>query len=91
VVKIEIEVDTLAQLEEVLAVGVDAVLLDNMAPKRCASRWSWSGACAHRGLRPNHAPRLRLARGRDLGVDLNSRSAGDAPRHRTRHRPRSHK
>ncbi len=29
-VKIEIEVDTLAQLEEVLAVGVDVVLLDNM-------------------------------------------------------------
>ena len=31
-VKIEVEVDTLAQLEEALAVGVDAVLLDNMAP-----------------------------------------------------------
>jgi nicotinate-nucleotide pyrophosphorylase (carboxylating) len=31
-VKIEIEVDTLAQLEEVLAIGVDAVLLDNMSP-----------------------------------------------------------
>jgi nicotinate-nucleotide pyrophosphorylase (carboxylating) len=30
-VKIEIEVDTLAQLEEVLTVGVDAVLLDNMS------------------------------------------------------------
>ncbi|WP_034999633.1 carboxylating nicotinate-nucleotide diphosphorylase [Beijerinckia mobilis] len=30
-VKIEIEVDTLTQLEEVLAEGVDAVLLDNMA------------------------------------------------------------
>lgn len=29
-VKIEIEVDTLAQLEQVLALGVDAVLLDNM-------------------------------------------------------------
>jgi nicotinate-nucleotide pyrophosphorylase (carboxylating) len=29
---IEIEVDTLSQLEEALAVGVDAVLLDNMAP-----------------------------------------------------------
>jgi nicotinate-nucleotide pyrophosphorylase (carboxylating) len=29
-VKIEAEVDTLAQLEEALAVGVDAVLLDNM-------------------------------------------------------------
>jgi nicotinate-nucleotide pyrophosphorylase (carboxylating) len=31
-VKIEIEVDTLVQLEEALSVGVDAVLLDNMSP-----------------------------------------------------------
>lgn len=31
-VKVELEVDTLAQLEEALALGVDAVLLDNMAP-----------------------------------------------------------
>ncbi|CEJ12194.1 putative nicotinate-nucleotide pyrophosphorylase [carboxylating] [bacterium YEK0313] len=30
-VKIEVEVDTLAQLEEVLSLGVDAVLLDNMS------------------------------------------------------------
>jgi nicotinate-nucleotide pyrophosphorylase (carboxylating) len=29
-VKIEVEVDTLAQLEQVLALGVDAVMLDNM-------------------------------------------------------------
>lgn len=32
-VKIEVEVDTLAQLEEAMAVGVDAVLLDNMNPE----------------------------------------------------------
>jgi len=32
-VKVEVEVDTLAQLEEALAVGVDAVLLDNMRPE----------------------------------------------------------
>ena len=31
--KIEIEVDTLAQLAEALAIGVDAVLLDNMTPE----------------------------------------------------------
>ncbi len=31
-VKIEIEVDTLAQLEQVLEIGADAVLLDNMTP-----------------------------------------------------------
>lgn len=32
-VKIEVEVDTLDQLEEVLTIGVDAVLLDNMTPE----------------------------------------------------------
>ena len=32
-VRIEVEVDTLAQLEEVLALGVDTVLLDNMPPQ----------------------------------------------------------
>jgi nicotinate-nucleotide pyrophosphorylase (carboxylating) len=32
-VKIEIEVDNLGQLEEALAIGVDAVLLDNMSPE----------------------------------------------------------
>ena len=31
-VKIEVEVDTLTQLEEALGIGVDAVLLDNMTP-----------------------------------------------------------
>ena len=31
-VKIEIEVDTLGQLDEVLEVGTDAILLDNMSP-----------------------------------------------------------
>ena len=32
-VKVEVEVDTLDQLEEALAAGVDAVLLDNMTPE----------------------------------------------------------
>ncbi|GLS43873.1 carboxylating nicotinate-nucleotide diphosphorylase [Methylobacterium brachythecii] len=35
-VKIEIEVDTLAQLEQALSVGADAVLLDNMSPQTLA-------------------------------------------------------
>ncbi|HEY5208711.1 MAG TPA: carboxylating nicotinate-nucleotide diphosphorylase [Stellaceae bacterium] len=35
-VKIEIEVDTLAQLEEVLTLPVDVVLLDNMTPEMLA-------------------------------------------------------
>ncbi len=35
-VRIEVEVDTLAQLEEALALGTDVVLLDNMAPEMLA-------------------------------------------------------
>ncbi|SJZ34670.1 nicotinate-nucleotide pyrophosphorylase [carboxylating] [Enhydrobacter aerosaccus] len=35
-VKIEVEVDTLDQLEEALTVGIDAVLLDNMTPETLA-------------------------------------------------------
>lgn len=35
-VKIEVEVDTLPQLEEALSVGVDAVLLDNMTTEQLA-------------------------------------------------------
>jgi nicotinate-nucleotide pyrophosphorylase (carboxylating) len=35
-VKIEIEVDTLAQLDEVIAEGADVVLLDNMSPAQLA-------------------------------------------------------
>jgi nicotinate-nucleotide pyrophosphorylase (carboxylating) len=33
-VKIEVDVDTLAQLDEAMAIGVDAVLLDNMTPEQ---------------------------------------------------------
>ena len=36
-VKIEVEVDTLAQLAEALEAGVDAVLLDNMTPAQLAA------------------------------------------------------
>ncbi|HEX2164335.1 MAG TPA: carboxylating nicotinate-nucleotide diphosphorylase, partial [Thermoanaerobaculia bacterium] len=32
-VKVEVEVDTLEQLDEALAAGIDAVLLDNMGPE----------------------------------------------------------
>jgi len=35
-VKIEVELDTLAQLDEALDVGVDAMLLDNMTPDQLA-------------------------------------------------------
>ena len=37
-VRIELEVDTLAQLEEALALGVDCVLLDNMDARRSEAR-----------------------------------------------------
>jgi len=36
-VKVEVEVDTLDQLDELLAVGADAVLLDNLGPDRLAT------------------------------------------------------
>ena len=35
-VKIEVEVDTLEQLEEAMSFGIDAVLLDNMDPATLA-------------------------------------------------------
>ena len=45
-VKIELEVDTLAQLEEALALGVDAVLLDNMTPAQLAEAVAMVGGRA---------------------------------------------
>jgi nicotinate-nucleotide pyrophosphorylase (carboxylating) len=35
-VKIELEVDTLEQLDEALKAGIDAILLDNMTPETMA-------------------------------------------------------
>ena len=68
-VKIELEVDSLEQLEEALALGVDAVLLDNMPPPvlRARSRW-WTGAPSPRppgGSRRQTAPEIAAT-----GVDL---------------------
>ncbi len=68
-VKIEVEVDTLAQLEQALAVGVDAVLLDNMPPDtlREAVRMIDGRALAEASGRitPATAPAIAAA-----GVDL---------------------
>jgi nicotinate-nucleotide pyrophosphorylase (carboxylating) len=68
-VKIEIEVDTLSQLEEALSVGVDAVLLDNMTPTQLreavtmvAGR-AWTEASGR--ITPETAPDMAEA-----GVDL---------------------
>ena len=68
-VKIEVEVDTLAQLEEALGVGVDAVLLDNMTLddlSRAVADDRRAGD--QRGLGPGDAgDRAEIA---ETGVDL---------------------
>jgi nicotinate-nucleotide pyrophosphorylase (carboxylating) len=68
-VKVEVEVDTLAQLDEALAVGVDAVLLDNMdlPALREAVRRSRGRALteASGGIRPETVREVA-----ETGVDL---------------------
>jgi nicotinate-nucleotide pyrophosphorylase (carboxylating) len=68
-VKIELEVDTLAQLEDALALGVDAVLLDNMGPDMLRQAVSMVDGRAiteaSGGIRPDTAPAIAAA-----GVDL---------------------
>jgi nicotinate-nucleotide pyrophosphorylase (carboxylating) len=44
--RIEIEVDTLTQLEEALALGADTILLDNMAPGKLAEAVALNGGRA---------------------------------------------
>ncbi|MBN8874812.1 MAG: carboxylating nicotinate-nucleotide diphosphorylase [Rhodospirillales bacterium] len=70
-VKIELEVDTLAQLDEALSIGVDAVLLDNMGPEMLREA---VGMVAGRAIteasgriRPDTAPAIAAS-----GVDLMS-------------------
>ncbi|MFI5001655.1 MAG: carboxylating nicotinate-nucleotide diphosphorylase [Reyranellales bacterium] len=68
-VKIEVEVDSLAQLEEALAVGIDAVLLDNMKPDTLAQAVRMIGgravAEASGRITPATAPAIAAS-----GVDL---------------------
>lgn len=68
-VKVEVEVDTLAQLEEALAVGVDAVLLDNMQPEELRRAVAMINgraiAEASGGITPATAPAIAAT-----GVDL---------------------
>jgi len=68
-VKLEVEVETLAQLDEALAIGVDAVLLDNMdletlreAVRRCRGR---ALSEASGGIRPENVRAVA-----ETGVDL---------------------
>jgi nicotinate-nucleotide pyrophosphorylase (carboxylating) len=68
-VKVEVEVDTLAQLDEALATGVDAVLFDNMDPAtlREAVRRARGRALteASGGIRPENVREIA-----ETGVDL---------------------
>ena len=68
-VKIEVEVDTLAQLDEALAEGVDAVLLDNMTPEQLGQAVETIGgraiAEASGRITPQTAPAIAAS-----GVDL---------------------
>ena len=68
-VKIEVEVDTLAQLEEALAFGADAVLLDNMSLDELREAVAMVGGAAiteaSGRITPQTAPAIAAA-----GVDL---------------------
>ncbi|WP_269932955.1 carboxylating nicotinate-nucleotide diphosphorylase [Aminobacter sp. HY435] len=68
-VKIEVEVDTLRQLDEVLALGVDAVLLDNMSPEQLTTAVGMVGGRAiteaSGRINPATAPDIAAS-----GVDL---------------------
>jgi nicotinate-nucleotide pyrophosphorylase (carboxylating) len=68
-VKIEIEVDSLDQLAEALAIGVDAVLLDNMGPETLAQAVAMVGGRAiteaSGRVTPETAPAIAAS-----GVDL---------------------
>ena len=68
-VKIELEVDTLAQLQEALTLKVDAVLLDNMAPdmlRQAVAMVDGRAITEASGrIRPDNAPAIAAS-----GVDL---------------------
>ena len=68
-VKVEVEVDSLAQLEDALAVGVNAVLLDNMQPEELRRAVAMVGGRAiteaSGGVTPATAPAIAAT-----GVDL---------------------
>ncbi|HWE19935.1 MAG TPA: carboxylating nicotinate-nucleotide diphosphorylase [Hyphomicrobiaceae bacterium] len=70
-VKVEVEVDTLVQLDEALAAGVDAVLLDNMPPEALREAVATVGGRAiteaSGGITPATAPAIAAT-----GVDLMS-------------------
>ncbi len=68
-IPLEIEVDTLAQLEEVLAIGVDLILLDNMDPETLKEAVLLTGDLARTeasgGITPENVVRIA-----ETGVDF---------------------
>jgi nicotinate-nucleotide pyrophosphorylase (carboxylating) len=68
-VKVEVEVDTLAELQEALSAGVDAVLLDNMSPETLRAAVQLAGGRAvteaSGGITPANAREIA-----ETGVDL---------------------
>src|SRR5262245_42086341 len=73
-VKIEIEVDTLDQLEDALALGIDAILLDNMTPETMARAVAMAGRRAT--LEASGGVTLERARAiAESGVDFMSSGA----------------
>ena len=70
-VKIEIEVDTLDQLDEVLEVGADAILLDNMSPDTLVRGRSAGEQASHHGsIWPGHGGHGTCDRRDRRGSDL---------------------
>ena len=86
--KVEIEVDTLAQLYEVLAHphGADAILLDNFSLDDLAVAVRRARSRDARGLGRHHARHGRRGRGHRRRRDFDRRA--DTLRHGPRHRPR---
>jgi nicotinate-nucleotide pyrophosphorylase (carboxylating) len=68
-IKIEVEVDTLAQLEEALSLGVDAVLLDNMSIETLSQAVRMAGGKVLTEASGNITPAAAAAIA-ETGVDL---------------------
>ena len=86
-VKIEVEVDSLDQLEEAMATGVDAVLLDNMGPNLLAEAVRMIDGRAVTEASGRITPRHR-AGNRGRGRRSHFRRLADAQRVGARHRAR---
>ncbi len=75
---VQVEVDTLAQLEEALTCRVNAVLLDNMTPEQLRSAVAIAGGRCH--LEASGASRSRTCAPLPSRASIPSRSAGSRTR-----------